>query len=474
MRLVKGNVGYTLAKVICDLISIGRPFRFSAPSTPDGYHLMAYLLFVSIANLFLGMGLAAMLQRRGPTESPVQSDKLESLTSVEWDVAVDPRLGGIKLCTKQIPELNRASATVELSRQKVPSAWLELLDVESFNDELEPAWCMVQTLSRRLNDRLFAVGLKLVQGLQQPAEAQVTGIHQQLTEVTHLLNQRQKELQSFLEHNQINLQAPHASAKRLVQLSERLNQVAPEELGHLVQLQPTAGAREKVLRALQDIQYRLAATLYLMRDQSQLVLGEMAISLDDAATQEGQHAVRDPADPETSWDLCRVFARWQEDESSSGRPLCLGLVDINQVEQFNRDYETGFVDRILAGFGRQLAKVVKSKGGFSRVFRLSGQTFAVLLGDMNGQAGILVMDRLRYDIAQATFVLDEVQLKATVNTATIEVDRHEPLLDSLARAEETLKHGKSLGPNQNALMLDKNLTVVEPQRYEASEAMIQL
>jgi hypothetical protein len=84
------------------------------------------------------------------------------------------------------------------------------------------------------------------------------------------------------------------------------------------------------------------------------------------------------------------------------------------------------------------------------------------------------MDRLRYDIAQATFVLDEVQLKATVNTATIEVDRHEPLLDSLARAEETLKHGKSLGPNQNALMLDKNLTVVEPQRYEASEAMIQL
>lgn len=435
---------------------------------------MSYLLFVSITNLFLGMGLAVMLQRRLQSEIQPGCEGRDTSNSTRLEAPAGSNVSGIKLCTKQIPELNREASNIELGRQRIPSAWLELLGVESFNDELEPAWCMVQTLSRRLNDGLFAVGLKLIQGLQRPSEAQVTGIHQQLTEVTHLLNQRQKELRSFLEQNQVKPDSHHSSAKRLLQLSQRLHDVAAENLTRLNQLQPTAGSREKVLRALQEIQYQLTGTLYLMRDQSQLVLGEMAISLDDGASLDNSSTSRDPADPESSWDLCRAYARWQEDESSADRPLCLGLVDINQVEQFNRQFATGFVDRILAGLGRQLSEIVKCNGGFSRCFRLSGQTFAILLGDMDAQAGIIMMDRLRHALTHTTFVLDDQTIKTTVNTATIEVGGHEPLLDALTRAEEAVEYGKSLGPNQNALMLDEKITVVEPQRQDAVEAMVQL
>lgn len=435
---------------------------------------MSYLLFVGITNLFLGMGLAVLLQRRLQSVTLPEIEGLGALNSIGVDSVADSIQSSIKLCTKEIPKLKHEASNTELSRQRIPSAWLELLDVESFNDELEPAWCMIQTLSRRLSDRLFPVGLKIAQGLQRPSEAQVTGIHQQLTEVTDLLNQRQKELKSFLDQNQVNSNTHHSSAKRLMQLSQRVDQVASENLTRLIQLQPTAGEREKVLEALQDIQYKLTSTLYFMRDQSQLILGLMALSLDDTATQDNSKTLRDAADPESARDFCRAYTRWHEDESPAGRSLCLGFVDVNQVERLNREYTTGFVDRILAGVGRKLAAIVKSNGGFSRSFRLSGQTFAVLLGDMDGQAAILMMDRLRHALAAMTFALDDQKIKTTVNTAVVEVDGHESMLDALSRVEETMMHGKSLGRNQNALMLDQRMTVVEPQGQDAAEVMVQL
>ena len=435
---------------------------------------MSYLLFVGITNLFLGMGLAVLLQRRLQSVTLPEIEGLGALNSIGVDSVADSIQSSIKLCTKEIPKLKHEASNTELSRQRIPSAWLELLDVESFNDELEPAWCMIQTLSRRLSDRLFPVGLKIAQGLQRPSEAQVTGIHQQLTEVTDLLNQRQKELKSFLDQNQVNSNTHHSSAKRLMQLSQRVDQVASENLTRLIQLQPTAGEREKALEALQDIQYKLTGTLYFMRDQSQLILGLMAISLDDSATQDNSKTLRAAADPESARDFCRAYTRWHEDESPAGRSLCLGFVDVNQVERLNREYTTGFVDRILAGLGRKLAAIVKSNGGFSRSFRLSGQTFAVLLGDMDGQAAILMMDRLRHALATMTFALDDQKIKTTVNTAVVEVDGHESMLDALSRVEETMMHGKSLGRNQNALMLDQRMTVVEPQGQDAAEVMVQL
>ena len=77
-------------------------------------------------------------------------------------------------------------------------------------------------------------------------------------------------------------------------------------------------------------------------------------------------------------------------------------------------------------------------------------------------------------LATMTFALDDQKIKTTVNTAVVEVDGHESMLDALSRVEETMMHGKSLGRNQNALMLDQRMTVVEPQGQDAAEVMVQL
>merc|ERR1712023_412459 len=100
---------------------------------------------------------------------------------------------------------------------------------------------MLRSMSRRLKDRLLTNGIKLSQGLATPDEAQISGIHQQLSEVVRTLNQRNEELQTFLEKYRVNHQFSDSFAQWLLKASVRLDQVVSVSNDALVQLQPTAG-----------------------------------------------------------------------------------------------------------------------------------------------------------------------------------------------------------------------------------------
>ena len=435
---------------------------------------MIYLLVVIFTNLFLGIGLAVLLQSRLNAEQPLRVNVLPQSVAEEPPQEAVSEAHSIVLCTKQIPEVAAAITDPRVSQQRIPSAWLDLLDVDSFSEELEPAWCMLRTTSRRLKDRLLTNGIKISQGMATPDEAQITGIHQQLSEVAQILNQRNEELQTFLEENGVNPQSPDSSAQQLVRVSMRLDQVVTESNNTLVQLQPTAGNRDHVLEAMQHIQAELDSLNYYLRDQSQLVLSEMAITMDENQPEDVKQGTRQTDDPESVWDFCRVYTRWFGEQNSEDRALCMGLVDINGVGNLNQRHTNGFVDRILAGVGQQLTVSVRKSEGYARCFQVSGQTFALLLGDVDGQAAIVMMDRFRQAITDSTFLLDDEKVKTTVNTATLEVGPHESVLDALQRVEMTMKHAKEIGPDQNAIMVNGMVTVVEAQRENPTENLVQL
>ena len=264
---------------------------------------MIYLLVVIFTNLFLGIGLAVLLQSRLISEQPLQVNRLPQRVPEKPKQEAVSESHRLVLCTKQIPELAATATDPRLSQQRIPSAWLDLLDVDSFSEELEPAWCMLRSISRRLKDRLFTNGIKLSQGLATPDEAQISGIHQQLSEVVRILNQRNEELQTFLDENRVNHQSPDSSAQWLLKVSVRLDQVVSVSNDALFQLQPTAGNRDHVLEAMQQIQAELDSLNYYLRDQSQMVLSEMAITMDEDQTEDAKHGTRQTDDPESAWDF---------------------------------------------------------------------------------------------------------------------------------------------------------------------------
>ena len=435
---------------------------------------MIYLLVVIFTNLFLGIGLAVLLQSRLIAEQPLRLNRLPQR------VAEEPKQEGVSeshsivLCTKQIPELAATATDPRLSQQRIPSAWLDLLDVDSFSEELEPAWCMLRSMSRRLKDRLLTNGIRLSQGLATPDGAQISGIHQQLSEVVRILNQRNEELQTFLEEYRVNHQFSDSFAQWLLKASVRLDQVVSVSNDALVQLQPTAGNRGHVLDAMQQIQAELDSLNYYLRDQSQMVLSEMAITMDENQAEDANQDTRQTDDPESAWDFCRAYTRWFGEVNSKDRSLCMGLIDVNGVGNLNRKHTNRFVDRLLAGIGQQLTVSVRKSESGARCFRVSGQTFALLLRDVDGQAAIVMMDRFRQAITDSTFLLDGQKVKTKVNTATLEIDPDESVLDALQRVEMTMTHAKEVGPDQNAIMMNGMVTVVEAQRENPTENLVQL
>ncbi|MEC7355527.1 MAG: diguanylate cyclase, partial [Planctomycetota bacterium] len=213
---------------------------------------------------------------------------------------------------------------------------------------------------------------------------------------------------------------------------------------------------------------------YYLRDQSQMVLSEMAITMDEDQTEDAKHGTRQTDDPESAWDFCRAYTPWFGEQNSKDRSLCMGLIDVNGVGNLNQKHTNGFVDRLLAGVGQQLTVSVRKIESDARCFRVSGQTFALLLRDVDGQAAIVMMDRFRQAITDSTFLLDGQKVKTKVNTATLEIDPDESVLDALQRVEMTMTHAKEVGPDQNAIMMNGMVTVVEAQRENPTENLVQL
>lgn len=127
---------------------------------------------------------------------------------------------------------------------------------------------------------------------------------------------------------------------------------------------------------------------------------------------------------------------------STGRPLSLLLIDVDQFKSYNDTFGHPAGDEVLRGLARLIRENVRV-GDYTA--RYGGEEFAILLPDTTEEAAVEIGERLRIVVAGHNFPCRQV-------TLSIGVARNEPLPAAsetlVARADKALYAAKNGGRNR--------------------------
>jgi diguanylate cyclase len=189
--------------------------------------------------------------------------------------------------------------------------------------------------------------------------------------------------------------------------------------------------------------------------QRQTHLGDLNSLVNQASWILGQIA-KDIIDQDNGRDtLTRLFSRRyldtvmrHETESSLKTGVVFGVlvIDIDYFKKVNDAYGHDNGDRVLAQFAEILTYEVRA-GDF--VFRLGGEEFLIILGDVNERVTKSVAEKIRLTIANTEFHLSEDRkLTLTVSMGTAMHDGHPDFQRTIKLADDALYQAKQQGRNR--------------------------
>ena len=155
--------------------------------------------------------------------------------------------------------------------------------------------------------------------------------------------------------------------------------------------------------------------------------------------------------------LTRLFNRryletvMRHETSSSlktGKPFGVLVLDIDFFKKINDTHGHGNGDRVLMQFAEILTQSVRA-GDF--VFRLGGEEFLIVLGDMNQRNLQIIAEKIRRAVDEYVFRLaDGESLAATVSIGIAIHDGHPDFQRTIKLADNALYQAKQNGRNQVA------------------------
>ncbi|MCK5121698.1 MAG: GGDEF domain-containing protein [Methylococcales bacterium] len=138
----------------------------------------------------------------------------------------------------------------------------------------------------------------------------------------------------------------------------------------------------------------------------------------------------------------------QETDFSLHKGMVYGLiyVDIDHFKQINDDYGHDNGDRILVQIAEILTNNIRT-GDF--VFRLGGEEFLVVLGDIDEVIIGRVAEKIRASVAGFAFKIDKNRkLNVTISLGTAFHDGHPDYTRTMKQADDALYKAKANGRNQ--------------------------
>ena len=144
--------------------------------------------------------------------------------------------------------------------------------------------------------------------------------------------------------------------------------------------------------------------------------------------------------------LGAMFQRAQD----AGRELALLFIDIDHFKQVNDQFGHEAGDEVVAAFARRITHNVR---GVDLACRYGGEEFVVALPNTDRALAMLVADRLRVEIADAPFVLEdgrELNITASLGVAATDdqVEGEDSPRKLLQRADEAVLAAKGEGRNR--------------------------
>jgi diguanylate cyclase len=146
--------------------------------------------------------------------------------------------------------------------------------------------------------------------------------------------------------------------------------------------------------------------------------------------------------------LHQAFTAERARAERSGRPLAIGLIDVDDFKKLNDKLGHGAGDDALK------ALAVKVRDGLrptDTVARFGGEEFVVLLPETDPDAAVAVLTRLQRSLTAGLFMHNNEQVFVTFSAGVSAFRVGEPLEDTLDRADEALYEAKRTGKNRTCI-----------------------
>lgn len=124
---------------------------------------------------------------------------------------------------------------------------------------------------------------------------------------------------------------------------------------------------------------------------------------------------------------------------------CIALIDIDNFKCVNDNYGHLAGDDVL----ECIADIIQSSVRITdKAYRYGGEEIAIMFKDCSLMDAVSVVERLRVEIGDYTFISDELELRVTVSIGISKVERSDVTLrDAIDRADKNLYKAKNSGKN---------------------------
>lgn len=163
-----------------------------------------------------------------------------------------------------------------------------------------------------------------------------------------------------------------------------------------------------------------------------------------------------------------VIQQWMEKDPDRVRMASAMLVDLDGCSKLNDQYGMAVTSQILSSSLRMLVDVVRKDRGFDRVIQLGGPTFLVFLGDTAMRNAIVGAERVRQNIAAATFKAKDATISITASCTVTEWNPSETFDDLMIRLRTGIMEAKKAGRNCTVACGPDDLRVIESSRMQVT------
>jgi diguanylate cyclase (GGDEF)-like protein len=125
--------------------------------------------------------------------------------------------------------------------------------------------------------------------------------------------------------------------------------------------------------------------------------------------------------------------------------MAVAILDIDHFKAINDGHGHAAGDRALFHFASIVSTGIRRGDIFGR---LGGEEFAVLLPDTSGADAVVIVDRLRLQIAAAALAIPGGEVQCTFSAGVEEYEMVESLENLMARADAALYSAKAMGRNR--------------------------
>lgn len=140
--------------------------------------------------------------------------------------------------------------------------------------------------------------------------------------------------------------------------------------------------------------------------------------------------------------LSRYFSLFQR----SGQHFCVAMVDVDYFKRINDLYGHAVGDAVLVALSAYIKDALRTSDIFARY---GGEEFVILLPMTNSEESVVMLDRLRANVAAHVFKVDHLDIVLTISIGVAMVQgRPEELLEY---ADNALYQAKDGGRNQVVL-----------------------